>query len=118
MTIIHVRRSLVCRVAYRIVFGGGGGGGGSDLTDNMRRCHAYILVNRSHNNAVITNFFLFACVCNHIICAVYITCILLWNSGGGGGGGGGGGDPSAPPPPLYATLVCILWHSLTCSGTW
>ena len=80
------------------------GGGRGDLTDDlrmyMRRCHTYILVNKSHN-AVITNF-LFACVCNHIICAVYITCILLWNSGGGGGGGR---DPSAPPPPLYATLI-------------
>ena len=35
----------------------------------------YMLVNKSHNNAVI-------CVCNHI-CAVYIACILLRNSGGG-----------------------------------
>ena len=39
--------------------GGGGGGGRGDLTDDlcmyMRRCHAYILVNKSYNNAVITN---------------------------------------------------------------
>ena len=76
--------------------GGGGGGGRGDLTDDlrmyMRHCHAYILVNKSHNNAVITN------VCNNI---VLYTCTLLWNSGGGGGGNsswGGGGDPSAPPP--------------------
>ena len=43
-------------------------GGGGDLTDDlhvcmyMRRCHAYILVHKSHNNAVITNFF-FLLVC-------------------------------------------------------
>ena len=67
----------------------------------MRHCHAYLLVNKSHNNAACNNkIFLFACVCNHIICAVYITCILLWNSWGGG-------DPSAPPPPLYASLKCV-----------
>ena len=48
------------RVAYRIFFWGGGGGGGGrgDLTDDlrmyMRRCHAYILINKSHNNAVIS----------------------------------------------------------------
>ena len=66
------------RVAYRIFFSGGGGGGGGrgDLTDDLcmyiRRCHTYniILVNKSHNNAVIS-----FCLC--IIYAVYITCILL-----------------------------------------
>ena len=47
------------RVAYRIFFWGGGGGGGrGDLMDDlrmyMRRCHAYILINKSHNNAVIS----------------------------------------------------------------
>ena len=43
--------------------GGGGGGAGwrDDLTDDLRmymhHCHAYILVNKSYNNAVITNNF-------------------------------------------------------------
>ena len=60
---------------------------------NMRHCHAYILVNKSHNNACCDKRFIFACVCNHIIYAAYITCILLWNSGGGG-------DPSVPPPSV------------------
>ena len=92
--------------------GGGGGRGGGDLTEDlrmyMRRCHAYnILVNKSHNNAVITNDFLFACVCHHIICAVYIRCILLWNSGGGGGGGRSA-PPRPPPPPPLCMQPCFV----------
>ena len=53
-----------------------GGGGGGDLTEDlrvyMRRCHAYnILVNKSHNNAVITNdFFLLVYVI--ILLVLYI----------------------------------------------
>ena len=80
------------RVAYRIFFGGEGGG---DLTDDlhmyMRRFYAYILVNKSYNNAVITNDFF-------LLVYVIINGIL------GGGGGGGGGISQCPPPPLYATL--------------
>ena len=85
-------------------------GGRSDLTDDlrmyMRRCYAYILVNKSHNNAVITNFF-FLLVYVIILFVLYILHVyyygILGGGGGGGGGnsswGGGGGDPSAPPPP-------------------
>ena len=87
--------------------GGGGGGGGGDLTDDlrmyMRRCHAYILVNKSHNNAVITNdFFLLVYMSSyyHYLCCIYYMYIIMefW-------GGGGGEIPVRPP--LYATLPCI-----------
>ena len=101
--------SMVCRVAYRIFSGGGGGGGGrGDLTDDlhmyMRRCHAYILVNKSHNNAVITNL----CMSYHL-CYIYYMYIIMDS-------GRGGGDPSAPPPPLYATLIWCLWCKLQLAG--
>ena len=58
--------------------GGGGGGGRGDLTDDlcmyMHRCHAYILVNKSHNNAVITNnFFLLV----YVIILLFVLYISL-----------------------------------------
>ena len=85
-------------------WGGGGGGERGDLTDDlrmyMRRCHAYILVNKSHNNAVITNdFFLLVYVI--MLFVLYILHVYYY---GILGGGGGGRSQCAPPPPLYATL--------------
>ena len=55
-----------------------------DLHMYMHRCHVHILVNKSHNNAVITNDFLLL---------VYVITLLfvLWNSGGGE-------IPVRPPP--------------------
>ena len=58
----------------------------------MCHCHAYILVNKSHNNAVITNdFFLLVYVI--ILFGLYVLHVY----GILGGGGGGGRHPSAPP---------------------
>ena len=95
-------------------WGGGGGGGGAgrggrgDLTDDLHmymcRCHAYILVNKSHNNAVITNL----CMSSYHLCYIYYMYIIMDS-------GGGGGDPSAPPP-LYATLIWCLWCKLQLAG--
>ena len=78
-------------------WGGGGGGGRGDLTDDLRmymhRCHAYILVNKSHNNAVITNnFFLLVYV---IILFVLYILHVYYN---GILRGGGGEIPVRPPP--------------------
>ena len=79
------------------IFGGGKGDLTDDLRMYMRCCHAYILVNKSHNNAVITNFF-FLLVYVIILFVLYILHVYCYGILGGGGGGGGGGDPSAPPP--------------------
>ena len=51
----------------------------------MRHCHAYILVNKSHNNAVVTNnFFLLVYVI--ILFALYILHIYYYGILRGGGG--------------------------------
>ena len=63
----------------------------------MCRCHAYILVNESHNNAVITNFF-FLLVYVIILFVLYILHVYYY--GILGGGGGGGGRSQCAPPPL------------------
>ena len=88
-------------------FTGGGGGGRGDLMDNLRmyvrRCRVYILVNKLHNNAVITNgFFLLVYVIILILCCIIILhvyyCGIL-----------GGEIPVPPPPPplcMHATLIC------------
>ena len=39
------------------------------------RWDSTVLINKSHNNAVITNDVIFDCVYNHIVCAV---CIMLY----------------------------------------
>ena len=59
----------------------------------MRRCHAYILVNKSHNNAVITNDF-FLLVYVMMLFVLYILHVEFW------GGGGGRSQCTPPPPPV------------------
>ena len=75
----------------------------------VRRCRAYILVNKLHNNAVITNgFFLLVYVIILILCCIIILHVYYCGILGGGGGGGGGESQCPPPPPLcmHATLIC------------
>ena len=70
-----------------------------------------ILVNKSHNNAVITkDVFLFVYVI--ILFVLYACIILLWNSGGGGGGGLRlrGGSQCALLP-LYGTLYMDIFSN-------
>ena len=113
---------ILFRVAYRI-FSGGGGYLTDDLRMYMRRCHAYILVNKSHNNAVITNdFFLFVYVI--ILFVLYILHVYYFGILGGGGGGGGGEILVCPPPPCMQPCSCcylsgyiIQGVSLLCSLT-
>ena len=85
--------------------GGGGGGGRGDLTDDL---HMYILVNKSHNNAVITNL----CMSSYhlcYLCYIYYMYIIMDS-------GGGEEIPVRPPPPLYATLIWCLWCKLQLAG--
>ena len=81
-----------------------------DLTDDlrmyMRRCHAYILVNKSYNNAVITNdFFLFVYVIILFVLYILYYMYIIMEFWGGGGG-------SQCTPPLYATLLSEVYVSL------
>ena len=59
----------------------------------MRRCHAYILVNKSHNNAVITNdfFLLVYVIILFVLCILYVYYYGIL--------GGRRGSQCAPPPP-------------------
>ena len=67
----------------------------------MRRCHAYILVNKSHNKAVITNdFFLLVYVI--ILFVLYILHVYYY---GILGGGGGGRSQCAPPLCMQPCVV-------------
>ena len=64
------------------------GSSGGDLTDYLLCtcvCAAAmrILVNKSHNNAVITNDVF-------LLVELFVLYTKIWNLGGGGGGGGGG----------------------------
>ena len=65
----------------------------------MHRCHVYILVNKSHNNAVITNLF-FLLVYVIILFVLYILHVYYY-----GILGGGGEIPVRPPsvcnPAIY-----------------
>ena len=95
----------VCAGLHTGFFSGGGRG---DLTDDlrmyMRCCHAYILVNKSHNNAVITND-CFLLVYVIILFVLYILHVYYY------GILGGGRSQCAPPPPplcMQPWCVCIM----------